>query len=229
MLRSWLQVIAWWWSQDTIYLDPLLDTSLWHAAMQAPRKDPIVQAATVDPFIEFVVKLHAEKHAVYGTSWKRRGESISILANIARKVDRLGVAGAGDTAADTVIDLLVYLCLYRLWMTDEGRALSPVGPAKPGVFLADQDSAVEELLRSIQDTVREIQTDVLLRILVRDFEVLEAAGTKSRVTVVDSMIVRAAAVARRLWVAEQPASEGANMDSWLANNKVRFWRGYGDA
>ena len=66
--------------------------------------------------MEFVAQLHREKHAAYGDSWKKRGEMLGIMANIARKMDRLGVAGGGDTSADTAIDLLVYLIKYRLWI-----------------------------------------------------------------------------------------------------------------
>ena len=235
MLRSWLQVIAWWWSRDASYLKPLHGTALESAAHRSPRVDPVVEAETliantlypaVDPFTEYVVKLQADKHAVYGDSWKRRGEQIGIRANIARKFDRLGVAGGGDTAADTVVDLLVYLCLYRLWMTDEGRAASPVQRNYIGGFLADQDEAVSELLRSIPEKYRETQTSLLLTMLVRDFDVLEAAGPDGKVAVVDNMIPRAATVARRLWLAEQPTPEGESIDAWIDENKVRFWRGY---
>src|SRR5690606_33318054 len=74
------------------------------------------QAARPD-FLAYVNKLHAEKHAAYGDSWKRRGEYM-ILANIARKVDRLegGAETADETQTDTAIDLLVYLAKYRCWI-----------------------------------------------------------------------------------------------------------------
>jgi hypothetical protein len=62
-------------------------------------------------FREAVTWLHRAKDAAYRDAWKRRGEVISILANIARKVDRLeyGLNGApatpdeswADTAADS--------------------------------------------------------------------------------------------------------------------------------
>ncbi len=49
-----------------------------------------------DVFREVVTRLHRVKDAAYRDAWKRRGEVISILANIARKVDRLeyGLGGA---------------------------------------------------------------------------------------------------------------------------------------
>jgi len=43
-----------------------------------------------------VRRLHPAKDAAYRDAWKRRGEAISILANIARNADRLeyGLDGA---------------------------------------------------------------------------------------------------------------------------------------
>jgi hypothetical protein len=40
-------------------------------------------------FREAVRRLHRAKDAAYRDAWKRRGEVISILANIARKVDQV--------------------------------------------------------------------------------------------------------------------------------------------
>src|SRR5699024_2263028 len=63
--------------------------------------------------------LHDSKHAAYGDSWKRRGETLGILANIARKVDRLGTTDDTETALDTAVDLLVYLTKYQAWLSDK--------------------------------------------------------------------------------------------------------------
>lgn len=46
-------------------------------------------------------RLHRDKDATYRDAWKKRGEVISILANVARKVDRLeyvlnGAPGSRD-------------------------------------------------------------------------------------------------------------------------------------
>ena len=67
-------------------------------------------------FYDFVSNLHATKHKSYGDSWKRRGEKMSILANIARKVDRLGANDQFESEAYTVIDLWVYLAKYLDWI-----------------------------------------------------------------------------------------------------------------
>jgi hypothetical protein len=53
-----------------------------------------------------VRRLHRAKDAAYRDAWKRRGKVISILANLARKVDRLeyGLHGAPATADETWVD-----------------------------------------------------------------------------------------------------------------------------
>src|SRR5580658_8301948 len=73
-------------------------------------------------FGEAVRRLHRAKDAAYRDAWKRRGEVLSILANIARKVDRLeyGLDGApatgGETQVDTAVDLLVYCLKYQAYL-----------------------------------------------------------------------------------------------------------------
>jgi hypothetical protein len=80
-----------------------------------------------EEFREAVRRLHRAKDAAYRDAWKRRGEVISILANIARKVDRLeyGLDGAPATAGeswlDTAADLLVYYLKYQAYLADLDR------------------------------------------------------------------------------------------------------------
>lgn len=68
--------------------------------------------------------LHHRKSTAYGDAWKRRGELTSVLANVARKVDRLEQFAAANTilddesSLDTAVDLLVYLLKYRLFLMD---------------------------------------------------------------------------------------------------------------
>ncbi len=64
---------------------------------------------------ELLLRVASEKAAVYGISWRKRGEAFSIVPNVARKVDRLGAPGAGDTELDTRMDLVNYLALYVGW------------------------------------------------------------------------------------------------------------------
>ena len=60
--------------------------------------------------------LHQRKDRAYGDSWKKRGEFVSIQANVARKVDRLGVSDEDENALDTLMDLTIYLIKYRRWL-----------------------------------------------------------------------------------------------------------------
>jgi hypothetical protein len=77
-----------------------------------------------------IVLLHREKHAAYGNAWKRRGEIISILCNIARKVDRLqsSLSGApdmrGEARLDTVVDPLVYCLKYETFLADLNQQIA---------------------------------------------------------------------------------------------------------
>ena len=64
---------------------------------------------------DLLLRVASEKAAVYGISWRKRGEAFSIVPNVARKVDRLGAPGAGDTELDTRMDLVNYLALYVGW------------------------------------------------------------------------------------------------------------------
>jgi len=109
-------------------------------ALQRSPATPALQAdATVASWrdhVESVVQLHETKHAAYGDSWKRRGEQLGILANVARKADRLGSTDEYETALDTAVDLFVYLVKYQLWLEDkrDGTAYSD-GHEKVGVRL----------------------------------------------------------------------------------------------
>lgn len=77
-----------------------------------------------DDFKLAIKRLHAEKDRAYGGAWKRRGELVSILPNIARKADRLenlvqtGATMRGESLLDTVIDLYVYVEKYRLFLAE---------------------------------------------------------------------------------------------------------------
>ena len=85
--------------------------------------------------------LHARKNASYAGSWKRRGERVSVLPNIARKVDRLqafaddGLTLEGETVLDTAIDLYVYAAKYRLFLAElPGADIAPLGTSAPQPF-----------------------------------------------------------------------------------------------
>jgi thymidylate synthase len=136
MLNSWASAIAYFWTGEDYYLRHLFGTALAVAVARTPARTlsearTASRSGTAAPthnlaahertgaFYTFVKDLHATKHTSYGDSWKKRGEKMSILANMARKVDRLGVGDQYDSAADTLIDLLVYTLKYRLWLVHE--------------------------------------------------------------------------------------------------------------
>ncbi len=123
-----------------------------------------------------VKSLHRQKDAAYGESWKRRGELISIQANIARKVDRLENYAetsrelADESAVDTAIDLYVYATKYRLFLMEadynSAVALLPVGAHKPYsnycdnfdllVDLTDFPQHVPETLHDLVSNIQQV-------------------------------------------------------------------------
>ena len=154
MLRSWLRVIGWWWSGGQhSWLSPLMGSQLYDSAVNysvqppaperevtqlldgngtvlavtAHRNEQLQDRGFTSEFVQELVRLHNDKAAAYGDSWMRRGETMAIMANIARKVDRLGGGDTDDeTAADTAGDLFVYLAKYRGWLVDQGVGKFPV-------------------------------------------------------------------------------------------------------
>lgn len=255
MLRSWLRVIAWWWSQNDSYLEPLKGTALASAAWMSPLSEDKVKErrdATIvreghrplttggalygepvhDPFTNFIVKLHEEKGKVYGDSWKRRGEQVAIQANVARKVDRLGVAGAGDTAADTAIDLFVYLAKYRLWLTDHLGVDAPLpvcGIEFEEIELNDSFHATELMLRCTDSTVRGLgpraHTETVENIRHDFEELLKAKEPDAKLQRVHDMLRATAPLARHLWEKEAE-EEMSDALSHAERNATRSWKGY---
>ncbi len=88
--------------------------------------DPeVVRPVSVKPLLAAIKALHAEKNRIYGPAWKKRGELTSVLANLARKVDRIehyhatGGKMADESIFDTAVDLFVYLTKYRLFLLEQ--------------------------------------------------------------------------------------------------------------
>lgn len=85
---------------------------------------------------DLVCEIHRDKAAMYGDSWKRRGEQMSILANLARKHDRLrrwhgdgGRTIGSEPIFDTVLDLAIYAIKYSTWIRDQLGVRPPLGAA----------------------------------------------------------------------------------------------------
>jgi thymidylate synthase len=112
--------------------------------------------ASTDPIDESglqrtIVDLHRSKDASYGNSWKRRGEQVSILANIARKADRIdNVTGGSPTGKesllDTAADLFVYAMKYETFLADEDVTAGHEIFGRAGTGFSDGPEGFEELL-----------------------------------------------------------------------------------
>lgn len=187
MLRSWLRVLQWYWSGDDSILEHALKgTRLAQACrmgMRPPGKpqDPEEHLEQMDllkpDMAEHINKLHAEKHAAYGDSWKKRGEA-GILANIARKVDRIGTGldTRDEAQSDTAQDLLVYLAKYRCWLeTGTGD------PDEVAIVLGNlkgwtEAPSLNEDLDNLFDIVNDVDEEQSLKIPIVD-RMLEQAYT----------------------------------------------------
>lgn len=117
LFLDWLLVLNDWWIQDFYVTESKFNgTSMFHALVNSPKPKLVEGRPEPSEFCQSVDRLHRDKGAVYGKSWRKRGETFSILPNVGRKIDRLGVGGAGDSEADTYIDLAVYLAKYRMYL-----------------------------------------------------------------------------------------------------------------
>lgn len=215
MMRSWLRVLLAWHADSLFLAEKLLGTSLYAALLASPKKKKPVKGMVAPGFVKFVSNLHAEKHEAYGHSWCKRGEMLGIMANLARKVDRLGVSGAGDTSADTAIDLLVYLVKYRLWL------VHPEGEIADG----EQHAAdVAELVTKIGEVDQKPNetTDYLIAETKLQFDRLEplvADKREGRWDLVSHLITLVHPLALRLWAAEE-AEKQDREDKYAMPQKV---------
>ncbi len=130
-----------------------------------------------------IKSLHKRKDADYGPSWKKRGELTGIIANIARKVDRIerviarGTQCSDEGALDTAVDLFVYLLKYRLYLVEQDtHATIELGFSDIGVPLSDSqaafDRSVDQMVRS---PVESGSVSALVEKVRSDFERLHEA------------------------------------------------------
>ena len=247
MMRSWLWVV---WGYLTGEMDYAMNgyrnTALYTAALASPKRkqpnesdspaEPKAEWIPVNPLVEQMVALHAEKNAVYGDSWRKRGELLSILPNIARKVDRLGAAGAGDTEADTLMDLCIYASKYTLWLCQQSLANSNAGaqswllggffegsrPADPD----DPEAIATFLRRCVGEQVdktpdRHKTPDTWFHKLIQDEldRICELAEDNPSPGDTNACIAKALHIARWAYVLLKRAA-------WAAGNEKRQWQGY---
>lgn len=215
LFKSWAAAIAYFWSRDSVWLEvegvrgtalgvamARTPTSVLPAAPQTSRNTAAgvghnpQSHERVRAFYAFVKDLHAAKHASYGDSWKKRGEKMSILANMARKVDRLGVGDEFDSSADTVIDLLVYSIKYWCWLAGEDD-----GPDNVNLKLSYVLAETEEIVN------QSVDIDIAIVDIVSDFDYycdkinadLDVGDKKE---FVEEFAKRLAPIARDLWYEE---------------------------
>lgn len=213
MIMSWAAAIAYYWQREPHWLTHLSGTALVVAVARTPASmlpEPRVASRSgaagqghtlatherTGAFYEYVKNLHAVKHASYGDSWKKRGEKMSILANMARKVDRIGVGDEFDSSSDTVIDLFVYAIKYRGWLNG-----GTSDPEYVNIVLGQFLSETEEVI------IDEKTRDTFFHNIVKDFDFyvdnIDGMGLAHKREFVDELILRLAPVARDMWCDEQ--------------------------
>lgn len=170
-------------------------------------------APAADDFPEYCARLHAQKSKAYGDSWRRRGELLGILANVARKLDRMGGGATPDeNYADTCVDLLVYLVKYELWLANPDSSDDPEAVAH----------RLEDWLAV--DTLVDGDAAPSLRILNDLFDQLEQAAKLGA-----DVALRRAIVGRMLaYAAPMAWSAWREHEAWKNANAVRVWQGYGE-
>lgn len=123
-----------------------------------------------------IKRLHARKNLSYAAAWKRRGERVSILPNIARKVDRLeaflksGSTMEGETVLDTAVDLLVYAIKYVLFLAEDGVPDPSLGSLQGPHPFSDFDENFNALLDELSAATSGSDMKALIEAVVADFE-----------------------------------------------------------
>lgn len=206
MLRSWLRVIHWYWNGHSEVTTPLMGTRL-HESMRlsvqpSPHQTLPVQVVGT-PLSDKINELHVEKDAAYGDSWRKRGEQVGILANIARKVDRLAIGGAtsDESMLDTATDLTVYLAKYRWWLADEALLEAPLELPLD----TPHTVAVHELLKAVEESNKSTlnaRVADIVPIIVEEFDLLQSKVEKfddSRVVDVNNLLELAFLLTRAIY------------------------------
>lgn len=224
LFKAWAAAIAYYWMRDEEWLADLRGTALAVAIARTPASvlsEPVQRPLSVPvgvgpattlsenvrAFYEFVADLHAAKHASYGDSWKKRGEKLSILANMARKVDRLGVGDQFDSSADTWIDLMVYGIKYGCWLHGKDD-----GPENVNRLLGHFLGETEEVKVDMDLVEWETQN------VAQDFDYyadnVDTLSVEQKHEFVRDLVKRVAPIAREVWLTENSGDEyrGADVD-----------------
>lgn len=165
LLRQFLQAIALKWAisagadefRQREFVDEFGDSDIAFALHEQLFQDSVSLLSPLQSEVdwtelrEFIIALHRSKDAAYGNSWKKRGELISIAANIARKVDRIdrvavGAAAGREALLDTAVDLLVYAVKYETFLADSSLDVAEEIFGRGGQHFSDGPDGFEELL-----------------------------------------------------------------------------------
>lgn len=166
--------------------------------------------------LRVIKDLHAIKNLAYGDSWKKRGEVTSILANVARKVDRLeqhqvsGKEQVDESILDTAIDLFVYLLKYRLFLFDLAPIAAP--PSLQGAPTPYSDDPTNfDLLADTyltparpSQTVRQIMASIAIKFEALHELALSGSAVLDRLEGVSELAILAFSLVCSL-AAERPA------------------------
>lgn len=197
LFKQWLDVLRAYWGGVELPGDSRLSV----AYGETPKNTVAAPEASPD-FLRYVNDLHAKKHEAYGDSWKRRGEQVGILANIARKVDRLGKTDDVETSADTAIDLMVYLAKYRQWL--RGLDDGPEGVEKH-LTLVNEDP--REYVVGDRETLEKYLRESLEVLIKNDWfgegDWFDEDGESDKIRYVESMLRNAFRLALIEWEASK--------------------------
>ncbi|MGH3620618.1 MAG: hypothetical protein ACRDQ5_02355 [Sciscionella sp.] len=139
----------------------------------------------VRAFRDALRHLHRNKDAAYGDAWKKRGEVMSILANVARKVDRLEHVRDGaprtpdESHFDTSVDLLVYALKYQTYLADQDEtvAVALFGPGPHTARYSDGAAGFELLLDVLDlsslETADDLNSSLALDAVLSAFQDIE--------------------------------------------------------
>jgi thymidylate synthase len=173
---------------------------------------------TVRELASDVIRLHRRKDSIYGDSWKKRGEQMAVLANIARKLDRLAKFQPGSPAGpegwlDTAVDFFVYAVKYKTFLLDAIGVVAPEtgtwsdGPQGFEIQVSQHidGAAVREFGAAIEEanlSFRKIEASVV-----------GSAPVAERLQLVDSLIMNAASVLESAY-ALGPSAAASQIAEW---------------
>lgn len=179
---------------------------------------PPIHRVTVGELVPEVIRLHRGKDAIYSDSWKKRGEQMAVLANIARKLDRLAKFEPGSPPGpeswfDTAVDLFVYAVKYKTFLLDA------TGVAAPG--LATWSDGPEGFEIQVQQHIGDAEVCDLseaIETAEHSFREIEEsidgnAPLATRLPLVDALIASAASVLEAAY-ALKPAAAASQIAEW---------------